>query len=332
MTQSNQTIDFEAARWAVRLHAGGLAVEEQAELDHWLEDDSRHRGALLRARATWLNLDRLGALAARRAQPTGRVVEPLRTTTRVAHQFTNRRGFIAASVVALVFGGAGVWWTRRHGQVYISEVGEIRSMTLADGSHMVLNTATEATVDFDRVRREIQLTLGEGLFEVAKDPARPFIVQTRFVSVRAVGTVFAVRTINHRVDVTVTEGVVEVVDTNGSGSGVTHLVAANEHATVTETGRIEIRSVSHAEAERRLAWREGMIEFDGESLTDAVDEINRHNHRHVVVGDPTLAARPIVGRFRANDPEGFAATVAIALGAQRSVEEDAIYLRRRSNP
>jgi transmembrane sensor len=332
MTQSNQKIDFEAAHWAVRLHAGALAVEEQAELDHWLEDDSRHRGALLRARATWLDLDRLGALAARRAQPTGRIVEPLRTTTRVAHQFTNRRGFIAASVMALLFGGAGVWWTRRHGQVYISEVGELRSVTLADGSHMDLNTATEATVDFDRVRREIQLTLGEGLFEVAKDPARPFVVRTRLVSVRAVGTVFAVRAVNHRVDVTVTEGVVEVVNTNGSDSGVTHRVAANERATVTETGHIEIRSVSHAEAERRLAWREGLIEFDGESLTDAVEEINRHNHRHVLVGDPTLARRPIVGRFRANDPDDFAATVAIALGAQRTVEDDAIYLRQRSNP
>jgi transmembrane sensor len=75
-----------------------------------------------------------------------------------------------------------------------------------------------------------------------------------------------------------------------------------------------------------------MLEFDGESLTDAVEEINRHNHRHVLVGDPTLAGRPIVGRFRANDPEDFAATVAIALGAQRTVEGDAIYLRQRSNP
>jgi transmembrane sensor len=331
MTQSNQKIDFEAAHWAVRLHSGALAVEEQAELDHWLEDDRRHRGALLRARATWLDLDRLGALAARRTQPTGRIVESVRSTTRVAHQFTSRREFIAASVMALVFGGAGAWWTRRHGQVYISEVGEIRSVTLADGSHMVLNTATEATVDFDRVHREIQLTLGEGLFEVAKDPARSFIVQTRFVSVRAVGTVFAVRAVNHRVDVTVTEGVVEVVDTNGSDSG-THRVSANERATVTEKGHIEIRSVSHAEAERRLAWREGMVEFDGESLTDAVEEINRHNYRHVLVGDPILARRPIVGRFRANDPEDFAATVAIALGAQRTVESNAIYLRQRSNP
>lgn len=331
MAQSIQKIDSEAARWAVRLHAGALAIAEQAELDRWLEDDSRHRGALLRARATWLNLDRLGALAARRAQPSGRVIEPDRAT-RAGHQYTNRRGFIAASVMALVFASAGVWWTRLHRQTYLSDVGEIRSVALADGSRMVLNTATEATVSFSRASREIQLTLGEGLFEVAKDPTRSFIVQTGSVSVRAVGTVFSVRAADHRVDVIVTEGVVEIVDANGSNIGGTRRVAAGEGATVTETGHIEVRSVSRREAQRRLAWREGMLEFDGESLTDAVAEINRHNHRHVVVGDPVLAARPIVGRFRANHPEDFAATVAIALGAQRTDEGDAIYLRQRSHP
>jgi transmembrane sensor len=332
MTQSNQKIDFEAAHWVVRLHADALAVEEQAELDHWLEGDSRRRGALLRAHAAWLNLDRLAALAARRAQPAERVVEPIRAATTVAHPFTNRRWFVAASVMSVVLGGAGAWMARRRGHVYISDVGEIRSVTLADGSQMVLNTATEATVDFDWTRREIKLALGEGLFEVAKDPARPFIVKAGFLSVRAVGTVFAVRSVDHRVDVTVTEGVVELVDTSGSDGGLTHLVGANERATVMQTGHIEIRGVSRAEAERRLAWREGMIEFDGESLVDAVDEVNRHNHRHIAIGDPTLAARPIVGRFRANDPENFAATVAVALGAQHTVKGDAIYLQQRSNP
>ena len=81
---------------------------------------------------------------------------------------------------------------------------------------MVLNTATEATVRFDKAYREIELSEGEGLFQVAKDPKRPFIVRAGSVSVRAVGTVFAVRTIDQRVDVTVTEGVVELVEDSGS--------------------------------------------------------------------------------------------------------------------
>jgi transmembrane sensor len=331
MTPNNQKIDSEAARWVVRQHAGALATEEQAELDRWLQGDSRHPGALLRARGVWLSLDRLGALAARRAQPAERTVEPLGTPTRSIFAPGNRRGFIAAGVATLALGGASVWWSGQRGQVYTSDIGEIRSVSLADGSHMFLNTATEATVDFGRAHRDIQLARGEGLFEVAREPARPFIVQTKLVSVQAIGTIFAVRAIDRRVEVTVTEGAVELRSAAGSNSGAAQRVTADQRATVMETGRIEMQSVTHADAERRLAWLEGMIEFDGEPLTAAAEEFNRHNHRHVLVGDPTLAVRPIVGRFRTNDPDDFAATVAVALGAELTVEGDTIYLRQRSN-
>jgi transmembrane sensor len=185
-------------------------------------------------------------------------------------------------------------------------------------------------VRFDKVYREIELANGEGLFQVAKDPARPFIVRAGFVSVRAVGTVFAVRTVDGRVDVTVTEGVVELVDNSTSGGGVIRRVAANEHASVMETRHVEVKSIPHDEAERQLAWRDGMVDFAGEPLAKAVEEVNRHNHRQIVVDDSALASRPVVGMFRANDPDNFAATMATALGVQSIDEEDAIHLRPHS--
>jgi transmembrane sensor len=197
---------------------------------------------------------------------------------------------------------------------------------------MVLNTSSEATVRFDKARREIELATGEGLFQVAKDPARPFIVRAGFVSVRAVGTVFAVRTAGQSVDVTVTEGVVELVDNSTSGGGVVRRVAANERAIVLETSHVQVQSMPHAEAERRLAWRDGMVDFAGEPLRTAVAEINRHNRRQIVVDDPALASRPVVGLFRATDPDNFAATVATALGAQCVNRDDAIHLRIGSTP
>jgi ferric-dicitrate binding protein FerR (iron transport regulator) len=63
MTQSNQRTDLTAAEWAVRLNERALTAQEQTELDQWLDADTRHRGALLRARAVWADLDRLSALA-----------------------------------------------------------------------------------------------------------------------------------------------------------------------------------------------------------------------------------------------------------------------------
>ena len=362
-----------AAEWAVRLNERALTAREQTELDQWLDAGTQNRGALLRARAAWADLDRLSALAG----PTplssrgdgGRnsvsesvqreVVGPLHSSPLEDSQpspspplsphapradeelaesterkgenshrlFRTRRRFVASGVAALFLGGAGTWWIGWRDQTYVSNLGQIRRVKLSDGSRMVLNTASEATVRFDKARREIELTTGEGLFQVAKDPARPFVVRAGFVSVRAVGTVFAVRTGGQSVDVTVTEGVVELVDNSSSGGGVIRRIAANERATIMETSQVQVQSMPHAEAERRLAWRDGMANFAGEPLATAVDEINRHNRRQIVVDDPALASRPVVGTFRANDPDNFAATVATALGVQSIDQDDVIHLR-----
>jgi transmembrane sensor len=378
MTRTNQGTDLTAAEWAVRLNERALTAEEQAELEQWLVADSRHRGALLRARAAWADLDRLASLAGRSkppsspsegdSSPLSRSL-PVQATVEVQqspliedrqsshsppvsrqmlseelaesiehqsqaspHPLRNRRGFVAAGVATLILGAAGTWWIDRSDQTYVSKLGQIRRVKLSDGSRMVLNTATEATVRFDKARREIELATGEGLFQVAKDPSRPFIVRAGFVSVRAVGTVFAVRTAGQRVDVTVTEGIVELVDNSTPGSGVIRRVTANERATVMETSQVQVQSMPRAEVERRLAWRDGMVDFAGEALATAVQEINRHNHRQIVVDDPGLASRPVVGLFQANDPDNFAATVATALGAHSVDQDDAIHLRLRTLP
>lgn len=328
MTQNNQGIEAEAARWAVRLQASPLDPQEHGELNSWLETDTRHRGALLRAQAVWLDIDRLAALAAHReAREIAQPPAPARRALR------NWRALVAASVATLSLASAGAWWVwGGSGDSYVSGVGEVRRVTLADGSSMLLNTATQATVHFDKAEREIQLVRGEGIFEVAKDAARPFVVRSGSVSVRALGTVFAVRALDGRVDVTVTEGVVEVVDTTGLERGVRYRVASNEQVVVTNERAVAIQPIAHAQAERRLAWRDGMVAFDGESLTDAVGEINRHNQRQIVVEGATLAARPVVGIFRASDADGFATTVAAALGAQSVDEGGVIHLRPRSTP
>jgi transmembrane sensor len=321
-------IDRDAAKWAVRLENRALAPEEQNELDRWLASDSRHSGALLRARATWSLVDGLAAL---RGKPTGTDADDARVATHARGVYRllpipNRRWLVAATLVALTFASSAGWWAVRHANTYVSDIGEVRRVSLSDGSNMVLNTATVAAVHFDKTLREVELSTGEGLFQVAKDPKRPFVVHAGSVSVRAVGTVFSVRSQDQRVDVTVTEGLVELLDTSGA---TIERVAANEHATVIDKHQVEVQSLVHDEAERHLAWRDGMVDFSGEPLSAAVAEINRHNHRHIIIDDPTLASRPVVGLFRANDLEGFAATVARALGAQSADQDDAIHLRPR---
>ncbi len=329
MTQTMETISELAARWAVRADAGALSPDEQRELDTWLAADSRHRGAYVRARAQWVDLDRLAALQG----PAGG------TDGRFPAAGLSRRQLLAAGIAAIGFLGGGLsWLIVREGQErYTSGIGEVRRIALEDGSTLLLNTASEVTVRLTKQQRGIRLVRGEALFEVAHDKSRPFIVQANDTAVRAVGTAFAVRLDAAQVDVTVTEGVVEVVDLktmSGLGPATTPVsrfevkrVAAHEHAVIARSRAPEVEPIAPAKADRQLAWREGMVSFDGETLQTAVAEINRHNRRQIVVDDPALAAMPIVGVFRATDLEGFSAAAAAALKARAIPDGDVIRLQ-----
>jgi transmembrane sensor len=325
-----EPISEQAARWAVRADAGSLSPDEQRELDAWLNADPRHRGAYVRARARWVDLDRLAAIHGPASSETAKA--------ETAPSFS-RRQMLAASVAAITVVGGGLSWIVLRGgrEHYTSGIGEVRRIALEDGSTLMLNTATEVAVQFSKRQRDIRLIRGEALFEVAHDQARPFIVYANDTAVRAVGTAFAVRLESSQVDVTVTEGVVEVTDrTTASGSAQEspvsaraqpQRVAANERVVITHARAAELETIAPAEAIRQLAWREGMVSFDGESLQTAVAEINRHNRRQIVIDDPALAAKPVVGIFRATDLDGFSAAAAEALKARAISDGDVIRLQ-----
>jgi transmembrane sensor len=304
-----------------------LPPDEQHEFDAWICSDPRHRGAFVRLNAVREDLKRLTALSAGKTEAMD-----LSPGSRSPTQLS-RRWAIAAGIASLAT-GSGTWlmW-RSRGERYVSGVGELREITLTDGSSMILNTATETRVRFSKSAREVQLCRGEVHFEVSKDRIRPFVVHSGDLTVTAIGTAFAVRLDGGRVDVTVTEGVVELVqtDTTVAAAGVTRRrVSANQRAIVAAASPVEVRSIEHEEAERRLAWRAGMVAFNGEPLAEAVEEVNRHNRRHIVIDDPTLAGRPVVGMFRANDVETFARAAAAAMGAQNIEEGDVIRLKAKA--
>jgi transmembrane sensor len=356
MTKTMETISELAARWAVRADAGALGPDEQRELETWLAADSRHRGAYVRARAQWLDLDRLAALkgpvsaAAGRfpaAEPAAEKPAPAPAAARAGVGVKSittaaglsRRQLLAAGIGTIgVLGGGLPWLILHEGRDrYTSGIGEVRRIALEDGSTVLLNTASEVTVRLTKQQRDVRLVRGEALFEVAHDKFRPFIVQANDTAVRAVGTAFAVRLDAAQVDVTVTEGVVEVADSKTmSGGGVAtpaaskfevKRVAAHERLVIAPSRAQNVEPIAPAQANRQLAWREGMVSFDGESLLTAVAEINRHNRRQIVVDDPALASMPVVGIFRATDLQGFAAAAAAALKARATPDGDVIRLQ-----
>lgn len=313
---SAERIERLANEWLARCDRSDWDAAAQRELDAWLAEDPRHRGAFTRAAAAWSFMDRARALAG------GRSVEDIRQAGR--RRSIQRWGIgIAATVV---FGVAMSVMFASPTQRFDTRLGEIREITLADGSAADLNTQSRLEVSIEPGLRTVELTRGEAWFRVAKDPSRPFTVQVGNVRVRAIGTAFAVRKKDEGVDVLVTEGVVSawvVGDESkalrmpaGSRAFLGHAVAA---AHVVE---------EPAAIERELAWRKGEIGLESETLAVAAAEFNRYNETKIVIEDATLGSRRLVGRFRINEPEAFARAVASTLDAEVEVHRESIHLKR----
>jgi transmembrane sensor len=133
-----------------------------------------------------------------------------------------RRFTIAASLAAvLAIGGVFL-----HSQIglYTAGFGEQRTLTLADGSVVTLNTESQIKVDFSEKRRSIELQKGEAFFRVAHDASRPFFVDAKDAIVRAVGTQFNVKIAPQDTVVSVVDGVVNVSLNNDSSSAVSRLL------------------------------------------------------------------------------------------------------------
>ncbi len=313
--ETAREIDDAALGWAVRIDEQGLDPAADPEVSAWLAQDPRRAGALLRAQAALSLMDRGRALAGADGPPLG-----------LARTRRTRRGLLAGAAAGLVgVSAAGVLFAHR--QTYRTALGEIRSVPLQDGSLISINSRTALDVAMQSRARRVALEDGEAWFEVAKDPTRPFIVEAGAVRVRAVGTAFSVRKLAAGVDVMVTEGVVETWRAGEEGERTR--ISAGSRALVTAAAP-PIAVAAPSEIERSLAWRNGQIVLDGESLADAAREFNRYNQRQIVIEDPALAATRFVGLFRTNEPETFAAAVAAASGAEVKEDSETIRLHRVS--
>jgi transmembrane sensor len=301
----------QAAEWATRIDGGSIDPDTHEGLRRWLDEDPRRRGALLRAEAALSFVDRGRALAGVVPKPEPRPI------------WIRRKLMFAGAALAAGVVGVAILMMGPHR--YGTGLGEVRQVPLSDGSVVAINTQSTVEVAMHANVREVTLTRGEAWFRVAHDTKRPFIVSAGRIRVRAVGTAFSVRRRDEGADVTVSEGVVETWTIGEEERRVR--IAAGAKAYVAEYEAPKVVQAS-ADVARSLAWREGQIVLEGETLDEAAAQFNRYNARKLLISDPSLAEEKLVGQFRATEPMTFADAVATTLGATVVVEGDTIRLSR----
>lgn len=314
-------IETSAAKWFARRDAG-LTPSEEKDYRRWLAQDPRNAEELAKLEGAWATFGRPTAAGSADAL----LVELAGRRTR-----RQRRSRMAMAAVALLLVGFTVMRWPKGGSASVSApiavVHRPSERVLADGSKITLREGAEVDVHYTEADRRVLLLKGEALFEVAKDPSRPFIVQGEGVDVRAVGTAFAVQLNKGAVDVLVTEGTVSVATSPATKPAVTEsrseklantavptpmMVTAGKRVVVDNKVTASPRqpeTVAPAEIENRLSWRAPRVEFNGMPLAEAVEMLNREAEgrtpTRLRVADRSLDSMRVSGVFRTDNMDAF---------------------------
>ena len=285
-----------AADWAVRLQAGGLDVQEHAELQRWIDSDSRHAAELEFAQQTWAALGDLQLDApVYRQRPPSAGVPPRRAP--------RRRPWRVAASVALLLVVAGVGWLQGPQALlqmqadYLTAKGEVRMVRLIDGSTVELDSSSAIRLDFDGEQRRISLLAGSAIFDVAPmagQETRPFVVQSAGGQTRALGTRFVVgREADDQAWVGVLQHSVVVTQQDRPQTTVLHEGQAARYR-----AQDGVHGLPDFDLARATSWRRGVLVFDRQPLAKVVEELNRYRPGRVVLSNADLANREVSAVFR----------------------------------
>lgn len=325
-----EAVREQAALWAVRLSDPSCDMAERAAFEAWRAADPAHEAAYERESVAWSELDRLRAFRPPEGEPDPDLFAPQRdaiaarpssrhgrrpTPTRARAPF-GRKAAAAAAAVALTLGTAGAFGVSAIATpAYATGLGERRVVVLEDGTRIELNTNSKVVVRYRKGVREVRLVRGEAMFQVANDP-RAFVVQTPGGELKTANGELAVRLKDGGpAQVTVKSGHV-TVEPEGGASAVALPPAS---AAVISASGAAVKTVTSDEIDRTLAWRQGAILLNGQSLAEAAAEFNRYNARQIVIADPSTAKLRLGGYFQTSDLPGFVKAVTGAFPVQADV-------------
>lgn len=350
--KKNDAITDEAAEWFQSLRDDDVPESTRKRFADWLVQSPAHGTEYLRLVELW---DDLGGIDREHSIDVQALIDLAAEESNVSSLFTDaddkhteprKRPPIArwaagiAAALALV---AGFLWfsssdvaTR---ETYRTLLGEQRSFSLPDGSIIHLNTQSEIRVRMLEDARHIDLRHGEALFDVARDAARPFIVEDNHVVAQALGTRFNVYRRDTGTRVTVIEGSVAVSAQQSASAG-----NALDRGRITMLPRVELMPGEQAEVgaartirtsrvdiERVTAWTARRLVFESDHLSDAVEQFNRYNAVELRLSGDVPSDCLITATFNANDPEALVDALRglVDLGVERQ-PDGTLLLRLRS--
>jgi len=318
-TESVTSIQYDqAAAWIARLSSDCHTENDLQDFSLWLAKEEAHKRAYDETLNTWQTLEAVKHLPFEFPQPHQAIKETPNTRNTINWLIPTA---LAASLLVVTLLVSTLSFNTPTTSFFSTAIGQQKTITLDDGSTIVINTNTHLEVSLSKHLRNIHLYSGEAYFVVAKDPSRPFIVKTCFSAVRALGTAFNIRCDRKKGMVTVTEGSVQVVDTNAAHDGAaSKRVEKGQSINIDET--LGLSDPVIANNQRVNGWRKGEFIFENTPLTEVINEANRYSTSKILLGSPQLAQLPVTGRLELTDTLALVSALKVSLSLESITLQD----------
>ncbi|KWT65559.1 Iron siderophore sensor protein [Hyphomicrobium sulfonivorans] len=303
----------EALDWFVRLQAATNDPAVRRNFRAWSESDPRRAAAFAEVAAMWGEPEFLKA-----AENVAGATRPANATRKRRRNVT-----VAATAIFLLWGATHasdiMLWARAD---YMTATGEQRTVSLPDGSRMILNTASAVAINFTDSSRTVHVLEGQVFFDVARDTARPFVVDGNYSRVSVTGTAFDVHLEGDLDDVALARGQV----------AVSRLAQPSDHTDLTpgeavNVGPAAMASVRAIDTASTFAWTEGRITFDQQPFGQVLEQLQRYYGGRVVVWNSALQGTAVSGSYKLDDPALAIRSLAEAAGAKVTTLPGVIILR-----
>ncbi len=299
MSAENEILEqlhLEACEWLERRDFALWSEDDQKDFDAWIAQSPAHRIAFLRAEAGWKRTEMLAALRPFRPERAAQAHAPRRTSWK-----------IAAAIIVCGLAGAGAWLGLKPGApqytAYATAIGGHKTLALADGTKIELNTNTQVRL-LNGDHRKVWLDKGEAYFQVQHDAAHPFEVMAGNHKVTDLGTAFFVKRHAANTEVALVEGLARFDDTAAGDSRSLTLTPGDVVIANAKTVSLSHRKPAALTAE--LSWRRGVLIFEQMTLSAIADELNRYNRKKLVIADAAAANVKFGGTFHTDDVQAIA--------------------------
>jgi transmembrane sensor len=278
------TVSEVAAQWYLRMREHSQGALERAAFERWLADDPRHASeyeSITRAMQRMSSPDSLSSLADEAEQHAFLAQENKRKNRqrRVGQLFL----VSLLCIMSFVFHQQYLDWQATPVMQLAAQnpVGQIAHKTLDDGTRVTLSAKSDMEVTYYRHERHVLLREGEAIFEVTKDPDRPFIVETDTARVTVLGTRFAVNRLDQLVRVSVDHGIVKVEPKLGDEQEATPETRVITNGQVVEVYPNRAVVLVNRPASDAFSFLNGRLVFDRADVNEIATTVSRYRQKPV---------------------------------------------------